>query len=202
MKLNGIKNLSKERVLSELLKKLKLENFLKIFKNKKLFEIFNLVFPEFKNIYRLKNFMLISNRIKKSEILLLSILLVDLKGNHEYFCHKYKVSNKIRDHLNLIGSYFKDSKIDKEFFKKRLKSNLYNIGIDNFKILFCLNLLDKKTILAKDNDFFKAIDKISIPQFPFDGKFLIKRGIQEGKKNGAILKRRKNFGREIILIYL
>ena len=188
LKLNGIKNLSKERVLSELLKILKLENFLKIFENKELFEIFNLVFPEFKNIYRLKNFMLISNRIKKSEILLLSILLVDLKGNHEYFCHKYKVSNKIRDHLNLIGSYFKDSKIDKEFFKKRLKSNLYNIGIDNFKILFCLNLLDKKTILAKDNDFFKAIDKISIPQFPFDGKFLIKRGIQEGKKIGAILK--------------
>ena len=55
--------------------------------------------------------------------------------------------------------------------------------------MFCLNLLDKKTILAKDNDFFKAIDKISIPQFPFDGKFLIKRGIQEGKKLEHNLKR-------------
>ena len=109
--------------------------------------------------------MLISNRIKKSEILLLSILLVDLKGNHEYFCHKYKVSNKIRDHLNLIGSYFKDSKIDKEFFKKRLKSNLYNIGIDNFKILFCLNLLDKKTILPKIMIFLKLLIKYQFLNF-------------------------------------
>ena len=48
--------------------------------------------------------------------------------------------------------------------------------------MFCLNLLDKKTILAKDNDFFKAIDKISIPQFPFDGKFLIKRKVFKKEK--------------------
>ena len=36
--------------------------------------------------------------------------------------------------------------------------------------------------------FFQFIDKISIPKFPFDGKFLLKKGIQEGKKIGIILK--------------
>ncbi|MDC3152486.1 hypothetical protein OA496_01915, partial [Pelagibacteraceae bacterium] len=34
----------------------------------------------------------------------------------------------------------------------------------------------------------KEMKKISIPKFPFDGKFLIKKGIQEGKKIGKILK--------------
>ena len=63
-----------------------------------------------------KNFSLIKNHIENSEILLLAILLVDLKGNHEYFSHKYKVSNKVHENLYLLGNKFRDSKFDKEFF--------------------------------------------------------------------------------------
>ena len=40
----------------------------------------------------------------------------------------------------------------------------------------------------KDINFFRDIEKISIPKFPFDGKYLLKRGVQEGKKIGIILK--------------
>jgi len=188
LKLNGIKNLSKERILSELLKILRLKDFFNIIDNKELIEIFTLVFPEFKNIDRFKNFSLIRNHIENSELLLLSILLIDLKDNHEYFSHKYKVSNKIHKNLELLGKKFKEFQIDKEFFKKNLKNNLYNVGIKNLKILFCLYLLDKKKISNKEISFIEAIDKISIPKFPFDGKFLIKKGIQEGKKIGVILK--------------
>tara|TARA_Y100000816_G_C26099688_1_gene582543 strand:- start:1701 stop:2966 length:1266 start_codon:yes stop_codon:yes gene_type:complete len=193
LQLNGIKNLSKERVLSELQKILKLENFLKLINNKELLEIFCLVFPEFKKIDRLKNFSLIKNQIENSEILLLAILLVDLKSNHEYFSHKYKVSKKTHENLYLLGNKFRDSKLDKEFFKKKLKNNLYEIGLKNLKILFCLNLLDKKKITSKEINFFQVIEKILIPKFPFDGKFLIKKGIQEGKKIGKILKEAERF---------
>ena len=193
LQLNGIKNLSKERVLSELQKILKLENFFKLINNKELLEIFCLVFPEFKKIDRLKNFSLIKNQIENSEILLLAILLVDLKSNHEYFSHKYKVSKKTHENLYLLGNKFRDSKLDKEFFKKKLKNNLYEIGLKNLKILFCLNLLDKKKITSKEINFFQVIEKILIPKFPFDGKFLIKKGIQEGKKIGKILKEAERF---------
>ena len=193
LKLNGIKNLSKERVLSELQKILKLENFFKLIDNKELLEIFCLVFPEFKKIDRLKNFNLIKNYIENSEISLLAILLVDLKSNHEYFSHKYKVSNKTRENLYLLGNKFRVSKFDKEFFKKKLKNNLYKIGLKNLKILFCLNLLDKKKITSKEINFFQVVEKILIPKFPFDGNFLIKKGIQEGKKIGKILKEAERF---------
>ena len=37
-------------------------------------------------------------------------------------------------------------------------------------------------------ELFQTIEKISIPKFPFDGKFLLKKGILEGKKIGLILK--------------
>ena len=174
--------------MSELLKILKLENFTTIINNEELLKIFLLVFPEFRNINRLRNFENLSNKIKNSEILLLSILLVDLKNNHEYFSHKYKVSNKISDNLVFLGKKFKEMKTDREFFKKKLNYNLYNIGKSNLKILYCLNLLDKIKISSKDLDFFRSLEKISIPNFPFDGKTLLKKGIQQGKKIGIILK--------------
>ena len=188
LNLNGIKALSKERVLSELLKILKLENFSRLIENKELTEIFLLVFPEFKYLNRFKNFSIIRNHIENSEILLLSILLIDLKDNYEYFCHKYKLSNKTRDNLKLLGSKFKELKTNKDFFKKNLKNNAYNMGLKNLKILLTLNLLDKRKISTKEINIYKVIEKISIPKFPFDGKFLLKKGIQEGKKIGIILK--------------
>ena len=40
----------------------------------------------------------------------------------------------------------------------------------------------------KEVNFFQIIEKISIPKFPFDGNFLLKKGIKEGKKVGKILK--------------
>ena len=113
---------------------------------------------------------------------------MDLQGNHEYFSHKYKVSKKIRENLNLIGNKFKDFKSSKDFFNKRLKENLYYVGVENLKILYSISLLDKKKIVEKDIAFLKNIKKITVPKFPFDGKFLIKKGIQEGKKIGIILK--------------
>ena len=32
------------------------------------------------------------------------------------------------------------------------------------------------------------IEKISIPKFPYDGKYLMKKGLVEGKKIGLVLK--------------
>ena len=193
LNISGIKKLSKERVLSELFKILKLENFFRIVDSKELIEIFNLIFPEFENVNRFKNFKFIQNHLKKTDILLLGILLIDKKNNHEYFSHKYKVPKKINENLILLSEKYKESKDDLDFFKKKLKVNYYKIGIENLKILYCLNLLDKKKITSKEVSFFQVIEKILIPKLPFDGKFLIKKGIKEGKKIGKILKEAEKF---------
>ena len=55
------------------------------------------------------------------------------------------------------------------------------------KILYCLNLLDKKKITNNDILFFRDLEKIRIPKFPYDGSILLKKGFKEGKNIGKIL---------------
>ena len=54
LNLTGIQKISKERVLTELIKILKLQNFNMISTNNELKTIFNLIFPELKYLDRLK----------------------------------------------------------------------------------------------------------------------------------------------------
>ena len=185
--LNGIQNISKEKILTELYKILDLDNFFKIHENKYLSEIFELIFPEFANINRLKNFGIIKKYFDKLNFLILATLLIDSKNNHEYFLHKYKSSKSINERLFLIGDNYKECKKDKEFFKKRLKINLYHLGKENIKILYCIYILEKNKISFNDSNFFNVISKISVPEFPYDGKYLINKGFKEGKKIGKIL---------------
>ncbi len=187
LNLSGIKNLSKERILSELLKIIKLKNFSDIINNKELLEIFELIFPEFKNMSRLGKFKSLEDNIEKSEILFLSILLIDSKKSHEYFIHKYNTSNKINEILKLINKNYENLNKDKDFFKKNLKRNIFKVGVDNMKVLLCLYLLDKKKFSEQEIDLFKTIENITIPKFPYDGKLLLNRGFKEGKKIGTIL---------------
>ena len=53
--LNGIKKISKERILIELYKILDLNNFINLTESVELREIFSLIFPEFENLKRLRS---------------------------------------------------------------------------------------------------------------------------------------------------
>ncbi len=187
LNLNGIKKLSKERILIELFKILKLKNFSSIEQNKELLKIFLLIFPEFENIKRFQNFKSIKNFAKDPLVFILAVLLINDKNNHEYFSHKYNVSKNISKSLSDLYSIFKEGKNDKEFFKRKLRINLYNYGKENLKKIYLLNLLDKKKIQSKELLFINELDKISIPNFPYDGNYLINKGVKEGKKVGLIL---------------
>ena len=130
LNLNGIKNLSKERILKELLKIIKLSNFKNILKNEDLKSIFSIIFPEFKNLNRIGKLDLLSNSdlLNLDTITILAALLIDESNNHEYFCHKYKTSKHVKDSLNILSKNFKEYEFDKSFFKKNLKKNIYFLG--------------------------------------------------------------------------
>ena len=187
--LNGIKNLSKERLLMELFKIFKLENFETLVSKKDLKEIFSLIFPEFENISRLKKWTLIKNEAKKSNEIILSILLTSTSDNYEYFCHKYKTSNEIKDNLNNIHEAFLSFKKDENFFRKNLKKNIYLFGKEVLKNLSIISFLDNSKSSVKEiKNALKKIDQIVLPKLPFDGQYLINRGFSEGKKIGRVLK--------------
>ena len=121
----GIKKISKERILVELLKILNLKSFINLDESTYLKEIFNFIFPEFANLKRLGRLKKILNSSKINLNLLLAILLIDKDSNHEYFCHKYNVSNDIKDDLNLLAKNLKLLQNNKDFFIKDIEKHIY-----------------------------------------------------------------------------
>ena len=186
--LNGINQLSKERVLNELYKIFSLKNLNVLLENKDINDIFSLIFPEFKFLERLDK-LFKNTLIPLSTSFIFSTLLIDEKDNHEYFCHKYKVSNKLKNELNLLASHYVEFKENKNFLKKDLKKNIYKIGKNEIKnLVFFIYLAEKnftKNLLDKT---IEQIEKITPPKFPYKGQYLIDQGITDGKKIGYALK--------------
>ena len=103
LNLDGIKKISKERVLLELYKILDIKNFITLNESMELKEIFIHIFPEFENLSRLDRLKKIYDYSHLNRNLLLAGLLIDDKNNHEYFGHKYNISNSVRNKLNLFA---------------------------------------------------------------------------------------------------
>tara|TARA_A100001015_G_scaffold133077_1_gene147659 strand:- start:268 stop:1524 length:1257 start_codon:yes stop_codon:yes gene_type:complete len=189
LNLDGINNLSKERILSELFKILSIKEFIKINNNKNLKDIFSLIFPEIKYLERLNKLEPIINTSSFDKKTLLAILLIDESNNHEYFSHKYNVSNNLKETLNLLSKNSINAKKNKEFFGKDLKKKIYFFGR---KHLISLNLLfftiNKKLKLRNYLDIFNNIQKYSIPKFAFNGDYLKEKGMKEGAVIGKTLK--------------
>ena len=192
--LDGIKKISKERILIELYKILDLKNFLNINKSVYLREIFTLIFPEFENLKRLNRLLEIHYHTKVSRDLMLAALLIDEKNNHEYFGHKYNVSKNIKDQLNLTAKNLKIMKNNKSFFNQDLEKNIY---LNDKNHLITLNILNY-VMNSKFNlkDFFKTFKKIlksKVHQFPINGQYLISNGMQQGTQIGKVLKKIEDY---------
>ena len=191
LNLNGIKNLSKERILSELYKIFKLKNINVFLENKEIKNIFLIIFPEFKYLNRLEKFLYLLkvNILTQTPEIIFSILLVDEKDNYEYFYHKYKTSNKLKKDLSFIASNYVKFKEERNYLKKDLKKNVYKLGKDNIKkLLGFIYCAESKISTNLLNNIINEINKIEIPNFPFNGQYLIDQGLVDGKKIGFALK--------------
>jgi poly(A) polymerase len=189
LNLNNIKKISKERILVELFKILNLKNFINLSENNHLKEIFSLIFPEFDNLDRLQRLKKICNYIQINTNILLAVLLIDEKDNHEYFAHKYNIANNIKKNLNLLAKNLNLSKKNKDFFDKDLEKNIY---LNNKNHLVDLSVLNYVSFTKyKLKDFSEKLRKISQSKtrvFPISGEYLIRKGMQEGLLLGRVLK--------------
>ena len=193
LNLTGLKNLSKERILSELYKIFTLKNLNIILNNKEIKNILLLIFPEFKYLERLKKLNKIDNISSLNNEILLAILLIDKKNNHEYFLHKYNVSNHLKDKLNLIFKNYLDFSNNKNFFEKNLKKNIYYFGKAHLQTLNIVYFSINKNVKLEDYlNTSNIIKKSYVPKFPLDGNFLKNKGVREGATIGKILKLLEN----------
>ncbi|MDA8687937.1 CCA tRNA nucleotidyltransferase [Candidatus Pelagibacter bacterium] len=189
LNLNGIKKISKERILLELFKILDLKNFINLCDSEYLKELFSLIFPEFYNLERLERLKKICDHSQINKNILLAVLLIGEKNNHEYFAHKYNISNDIKENLNLLAKDLDSLKENNDFFDKDLEKNIYLRNKNHLINLNILNFVNNSKYKLKDFlERFKKILRSKAHSFPIDGKHLIQSGMKEGPTLGKVLK--------------
>ncbi len=189
--ISGVTKLSKERLIDELKKLVISTGFIKICDDEFCKEILLLIFPQVKNIDRIKKIKKNYKKelFNKDFIFLLSLLIVDETDNSEYFLYKFKMSNEAKSRINFIKEIFNKSD-DKDFFsKKNLQKAFYYQGkpylLDaiDFK-LFISNKKNSKLLELKK--YFENLDK---PKFPIKAKVMMEKyNLKEGKELGQKLK--------------
>ena len=190
--INGISNISSERLLDELKKIIKLKDFLKLFKDLFCEEIIRLIFPQFKNfeIFKKLNNFAKKNLSEVDYIFLISLMIIDDTDNVDYFLFKFNISNVNKKRILFLKKFY-DEKINKNFFsEKNLWKVLYYNGKQSLQDLLYFEIFKSKNAnkkLINLIDFFK--DK-EAPIFPIKAKSLIEKyNISEGKLLGIKLKK-------------
>ena len=190
--IDGISNISSERLIDELKKITSSNGFLKIFKDKESLELLEIIFPQLKNIQNFKklNSYASNNFLKIDFIFLISLLVIDGTDNADYFLYKFNISKKNQKRLKLIDLFYREKVSLNNFTEKNLNKFFYFNGrqavidIINFKI-FNSSKLEKK--LVKLLDTYKAKE---IPTLPIGADLLMSKfKIPEGKNLGNKLKR-------------
>ena len=189
--IKGVKNLSKERLLSELKKIIDSDSLIKLCNDEFCKEIILLIFPQLKNLDNFKKLNKYSINIisKKDFTFLISLLVIDKTDNSDYFLYKFNTSNEMKKRINFLKDKFQDL-LDKDFFSKKNLQKIfyfygksYLIDIIDFK-LFNSNKVNNNLIKLKD--YFKEKEK---PIFPVKAKTIMERyNIKEGKELGEKLK--------------
>ena len=190
--LNGISNISSERLLDEFKKLIISSSFLKLFKDPFCLELINLIFPQFKNLDIFKNLNKFAEiNIKKVDfIFLISLMLIDNTDNVEYFLFKFNLSSIDKKRILFLNKFY-NKEINKNYFSK---NNLWKIFYYNGKqALFDLiyfEIFKSKKVNQKLIALLEYFKDKEVPVFPVKAVNLMEKyNIPEGKQLGLKLKK-------------
>ena len=187
----GISNLSKERLLGELKKFLKLNVLTKLSKDKFSVELFKIIFPQIKNLNIFSNpNKFIKDKVEKSDfIFLLSTMIIDGTDNVDYFLYKFNISKKDQKRIKIIDNFYKEKISSKSFSEKNLNKIFYYKGIQSLIDILSFRIFVSRKIDKKLVKFIEQFQSKDLPSMPINAKFLIdKYQIPEGKDLGTKLK--------------
>ena len=188
--IEGLGKISKERQFNELKKIIKLDNFLKLFKNKTSCELFSLIFPQLKNFKKLSKLSKPQEKILKTKSLnfVISFLVIDETDNSDYFAYKYNLPNELKDKINFLKNNSLNKDSTKIFNKKDLQKIFYYEGKSSTIDLIDFNLLYFKQS-KKLSELKTYFEKLDTQEFPIKAQLLINDyGLKEGRELGQKLK--------------
>ena len=189
--LNGVSKVSSERMLDEFKKIFISQSLYQLSLNRDSFELLQLIFPQFKNLEKIKRLNpLAKEKLKDIDfIFLLGLLTIDETDNLDYFLFKYNISKKDQKRLINIKSFFYSKKDTFKINFQSLWKYYYLYGQQSLN-----DILNFKIFISKKNDK-KFIDLIhyfknkKAPVFPIKAEDLMKKfNFTEGKKLGENLK--------------
>ena len=190
--LDGLAKISRERILEELFKMMKLNNFSKLFEDEFCRFLILSILPQLRNYNRIKILNKISYKIKKQidKILLLSILIVDETDNCNFFLYKYQLSNEDKKRILFIKNSFKNYSKQYLYSKKNLLKLTYLSDKSSvIELLIFLIFVNPEKISNIEN-LIDYIKEKTIPEFPINAKFLKEEfNFLEGKQLGDALKK-------------
>ena len=191
MNIDGISKLSKERLLDELKKIIKVNTLEKLSKDKLSLDLILMIFPELKNIGVFSNLNTNSKNILKEKnfIFLLSLLIIDNSDNTNYFLYKFNLSKKDQKRIRIIYNFYKEKITIKSFDKKKLNKIFYYDGKQALDDILCFKIINSKKTDKKLIELFKLYQNMTLPIMPIGANILMtKYQIPEGKQLGSKLK--------------
>ena len=194
--LDGISNLSSERLLNELKKILKSNGFKNVSRDKESLELLSLIFPQLIRINSFEKLNSISEEIyqKSDFIFLLSVMIINETDNVDYFLYKFNLSKKDQKRIKILDNFYKD-KITKNTFKeKNLVKILYFQGRQAIQDILNYKIITTKKIDPNLIELKRQFENKELPTFPIDTKNLMQEyDLVEGKTLGKKLKQLEEF---------
>ena len=192
--LDGVSQISSERLLDEFRKFFYSKGFLRLNDDSFSMEIIELIFPQFKNISVFKNLNNFS--LKKIEdldfVFFLSILIVDGSDNADYFMYKFNISKKEKKRINFLNNFYSNIN-SKTFTTKNLSKIFYYEGKQSLLDLLYFQIFRSKKIDKKIISFIDYFKDKEPPLLPLRAITLMtKYNIPEGKELGDKLKKIEN----------
>jgi poly(A) polymerase len=194
--LEGIKNLSSERLLDELRKIIRSNGLEHISKDKESGELLRLIFPQ---ILKMNSFEKLNEISKKIYLeadfsFLLAVMIIDKTDNADYFMYKFNISKKDQKRIKYLDNFYK-SKVNKNTFtEKNLVKKLYFDGKESVLDILNFKILTNKKIDQKIIDLKNMLENKDLPKFPIETKNLMQEyDLVEGKTLGKKLKLLEEF---------
>jgi len=194
--LEGIKNLSSERLLDELRKIIRSNGLEHISKDKESGELLRLIFPQ---ILKMNSFEKLNEISKKIYLeadfsFLLAVMIIDKTDNADYFMYKFNISKKDQKRIKYLDNFYKSKVSKNTFTEKNLVKKLYFDGKESVLDILNFKILTNKKIDQKIIDLKDMLANKDLPKFPIETKNLMQEyDLVEGKTLGKKLKLLEEF---------